>query len=82
MGVPEARAGEILDMIMEGARSLALVQKINEKEYISLDGAGGAHLKRRAMILLSRLRSWKKRIENQWQLRILVPCWFHRQRCP
>jgi hypothetical protein len=42
MGVPEARAGEILDMIMEGARSLALVQKINEKEYISLDGAGGA----------------------------------------
>jgi hypothetical protein len=42
MGVPEARAGEILDMIMEGARSLALVQKINEKEYISLDGASGA----------------------------------------
>jgi hypothetical protein len=42
MGVPEPRAGEILDMIMEGARSLSLVQKINEKEYISLEGAGTA----------------------------------------
>jgi hypothetical protein len=40
MGVPEQRAGDILDMIMEGARSLGLVQKINEKEYISLEGAG------------------------------------------
>jgi hypothetical protein len=39
MGVPESRAGDILDMILEGARSLGLVQKINEKEYISLDGA-------------------------------------------
>jgi predicted nucleotide-binding protein len=42
MDVPGSRAGEILDMIMEGARSLGLVQKINEKEYISLDGAGEA----------------------------------------
>lgn len=40
MGVPEARAGETLDMILEGAHSLGLVQKINEKEYISLEGAG------------------------------------------
>ena len=29
-------------MIMEGARSLGLVQKIKEREYISLEGAGGA----------------------------------------
>jgi hypothetical protein len=42
MEVPEARASETLDMILEGARSLGLVQKINEKEYISLDGAGEA----------------------------------------
>ncbi len=42
MGVPEARAGDILDMIMEGARDLNLVQKIKEKEYISLEGAGTA----------------------------------------
>lgn len=40
MGVPEARAGETLEMILEGARSLGLVQKINEKEYISLEGIG------------------------------------------
>jgi predicted nucleotide-binding protein len=42
MGVPEQRAGDILEMIMEGARALNLVQKINEKEYISLEGAGTA----------------------------------------
>jgi len=36
-------------MIMEGARSLNLVQKINEKEYISLEG-----LKERVRQLLRR----------------------------
>jgi hypothetical protein len=40
MGAPEGRAGDILDMIMEGARDLNLVQRIKEKEYISLEGAG------------------------------------------
>lgn len=42
MGVPEDRAGDVLDMIMDGARSLSLVETINEKEYISLEGASTA----------------------------------------
>ena len=40
MGVPEERAAAVFDMIMEGARAVGFVQKIKEKEYISLDGAG------------------------------------------
>jgi predicted nucleotide-binding protein len=40
MGVPEQRAEAVFDMIMEGARSVGFVQKIKEKEYISLEGAG------------------------------------------
>jgi len=40
MGVPEERAGEAFEMIMESARSVGFVQKIKDKEYISLEGAG------------------------------------------
>lgn len=42
MGVPEERAEAVFDMIMESARTVGFVQKIKEKEYISLDGAGEA----------------------------------------
>ncbi len=42
MGVPEQRAEAVFDMIMEGARAVAFVQKIKDKEYISLEGAGTA----------------------------------------
>src|ERR1700679_3621293 len=41
-GVPEQRAEAVFDMIMEGARAVGFVQKIKDKEYISLEGAGEA----------------------------------------
>jgi predicted nucleotide-binding protein len=40
MGMPVQRAEAVLDMILEGARSLKLTKKIKEKEYVSLEGAG------------------------------------------
>lgn len=40
MGVPEERAEAVFDMIMEGARSVGFVQRIKDKEYIALEGAG------------------------------------------
>ena len=40
MGVPEQRAEAVLDMVIEGARSVGFIQKIKDKEYISLEGAG------------------------------------------
>ncbi|HVZ82637.1 MAG TPA: TIR domain-containing protein [Terracidiphilus sp.] len=42
MDVPEERAAAVFDMIMEGARAVGFVQKIKDKEYISLEGAGEA----------------------------------------
>ena len=42
MDVPEERAATIFDMIMEGARAVGFVQKIKDREYISLEGAGEA----------------------------------------
>lgn len=40
MAVPEKRAEAVLDMILEGARSLKLIKKIKDKEYVSLEVAG------------------------------------------
>jgi predicted nucleotide-binding protein len=40
MGVPKKRTGAVFEMILEGARSLGLVETIKDKLYISLDGAG------------------------------------------
>ncbi len=40
MGVPEDRAEAVFDMIMESAKAVGFVQKIKDKEYISLEGAG------------------------------------------
>ena len=40
MGVPEKRAAAVFDMILDGARSLGLVETIKDKLYISLDGPG------------------------------------------
>lgn len=40
MGVPEQRADAVFEMIMDGARSVGFVQKIKDREYISLEGAG------------------------------------------
>ena len=39
MGVPEDRAGAVLDSILAGARQVGFVQSIRGKEYIYLDGA-------------------------------------------
>lgn len=40
MGVPEQRAADVYDMILEGAKSLGLLTTINGKVYVSLEGAG------------------------------------------
>ncbi len=40
MGVPEQRAEAVFDMIMESARAVGFIQKIKDKEYISLEGTG------------------------------------------
>ena len=40
MGVPEKRAAAVFDMILEGAKSVGFIQKIKDKEYIALEGAG------------------------------------------
>lgn len=42
MSVPEERAAAVFDMIMESARAVGFVQKIKDKEYISLEGVGEA----------------------------------------
>ena len=40
MSVPEQRAEDVFDMIMESARAVGFVQRIKDKEYITLEGAG------------------------------------------
>jgi hypothetical protein len=40
MAVPRPRAEDVLDMILDGARTLGFVENINGKEYIALEGAG------------------------------------------
>lgn len=43
MGIPEERAGEVFDQILESARSVQFISTIKDKEYVDLDleGDGG-----------------------------------------